>query len=186
LIGHSIGGKIASIYTREYPQNIDAIIFINSSSKRMPDKDLEKHIITRKIAITEGMYALAEWIRDETEEARSAFKDQSKWNYFKEIFTKTSVEDFIAATKALYTMPENITQDLDIANHKLFGIVGSKDEVFVRLTNEMKREIPGFKLKIIEGCDHWLIVENPTMLDKALEEFLDDIYSTGNLHKDLN
>lgn len=52
LIGHSIGSAIASVYAKQYPQKIDAIIFINSSSKRIPDKDLEKHHTTRRIAIS--------------------------------------------------------------------------------------------------------------------------------------
>jgi pimeloyl-ACP methyl ester carboxylesterase len=29
LIGHSIGGAIASIYAKEHPEKVDAIIFIN-------------------------------------------------------------------------------------------------------------------------------------------------------------
>ena len=60
LIGHSIGGAIASIYAKEHPEKVDAIIFINSASKRIPDKDLEKHFTTREIATTKGMVALAE------------------------------------------------------------------------------------------------------------------------------
>ena len=32
LIGHSIGGSIASLYTKQYPQKVEAIIFINASS----------------------------------------------------------------------------------------------------------------------------------------------------------
>lgn len=45
LIGHSIGGAIASLYAKQYPHNVDAIIFIKSASKRIPDKDLEKHYL---------------------------------------------------------------------------------------------------------------------------------------------
>ena len=52
--GHSIGGAIASVYANQYPQNIDAIIFINSASKRIPDKDLEKHHTTRRIAVSKA------------------------------------------------------------------------------------------------------------------------------------
>jgi 3-oxoadipate enol-lactonase len=57
LVGHSIGGAIASLYAKQHLRNVDAIIFINSSSKRIPNKDLEKHYTTRKIAISEGMAA---------------------------------------------------------------------------------------------------------------------------------
>ncbi|MGI8719197.1 MAG: alpha/beta fold hydrolase [Nitrososphaeraceae archaeon] len=178
FIGHSIGGAIASIYAKEYSEKTDAIIFINSASKRIPDKDLEKHFTTREIASTKGMAALAEWTRETSKEAKNTFRDENKWNYFKKVFTKTSVEGFVAATKALYTMPEgeeDVTLFLKDTNLKLFGIVGSKDAVFMQLMKEMKNDIPKLEIKVIEGCNHWLIVENPDELDKVLGEFLNFI-----------
>ena len=177
LIGHSIGGAIASIYAKQYPQNIDAIIFINSASKRIPDKDLEKHHTTRRIAISKGMTALAEWNKENNKDAKTTFADQKTWNYFKEMFTKTSVEGFVAATKALYTMPdgkeeEDVTLALKDTRIKLFGIVANDDRVFLKLMQDMKKDIPNLEVKVIDGCDHWMIVENPGAVDKALTEFL--------------
>ena len=178
LIGHSIGGAIASLYAKQYPHNVDAIIFINSASKRIPDKDLEKHFTTRKIAASEGMAALAEWNKENNKDAKKTFEDQKTWNYFKEIFTKTSVEGFVAATKALYTMPdgkEDVTLALKDSRIKLFGIVANDDRVFLKLMQEMKKDIPDLEIRVIYGCDHWMIVENPEAVDKALAEFLDTI-----------
>jgi pimeloyl-ACP methyl ester carboxylesterase len=68
-----------------------------------------------------------------------------------------------------------LKEDADI---QLFGIVGDEDKVFVQLMEEMKKDIPRFEIKVIEGCDHWLIVENPDELDKALENFLDIVKIT--------
>ena len=174
LIGHSIGGSIASLYAKQYPQKVEAIIFINASSVRIPDKDLEKHFTTRKIAVTQGMDALAEWARHETLESEEAFKNDDNWNNFKQIFTKTSVEGFVAATNSLYSMPDDVTDSLKDA--KIFGIVGEGDDVFMRLMQKMKEEIPRFELRIIEDSDHWVIVEHPEELDKVLIEFLNKIY----------
>ena len=181
LIGHSIGGAIASIYAKEHPEKADAIIFINSASKRIPDKHLEKHFTTREIATTKGMVSLAEWTRKDNVEVKNTFKDLNKWNYFKDVFTKTSVEGFVAATKALYTMPDgkdDVTLALKDADIQLFGIVGNEDKVFVQLMEKMKKDILRFEIKVIEGYDHWLIVENPDELDKALEKFLDIVKIT--------
>lgn len=176
LIGHSIGGSIASLYAAQYPQIIEGIILINGSSVRIPDKDLEKHYITRNIALTDGMDALAEWIRHESKVAEKAFQDEKNWEEFKRIFTKTSVEGIVAATKSLYSMPENVTDSLKNAKYEIFGIVGEGDEVFMRLMHIMKKEIPSFDLRIIKDSDHWVIVEHPEELFKALKEFLDKIY----------
>jgi 3-oxoadipate enol-lactonase len=178
LIGHSIGGAIASLYAKQYPHNVDAIIFINSASKRIPDKDLEKHHTTRKIAASEGMNALAEWNKENNKDAKKTFEDKKTWNYFKEIFTKTSIGGFIAATNALYTMPdgkEDVTLALKDNRIKLFGIVANDDRVFLKLMQDMKKDIPDLEIRLIYGCDHWMIVENPEAVDKALAEFLDTI-----------
>jgi 3-oxoadipate enol-lactonase len=178
LIGHSIGGAIASLYAKQHLHNVDAIIFINSSSKRIPNKDLEKHYTTRKIAISEGMAALAEWNRENNKDAKKTFEDQKTWNYFKQIFTKTSVEGFVAATKALYSMPdgeEDVTLALKDSKIKLFGIVANDDSVFLDLMQDRNKDIPSLEIKIIEDCDHWMIVENPEAVDEALSEFLDTI-----------
>jgi pimeloyl-ACP methyl ester carboxylesterase len=178
LVGHSIGGAIASLYAKQHPHNVDAIIFINSASKRIPNKDLEKHYVTRKIAISEGMTALAEWNRENNKDAKKTFEDQRTWNYFKEIFTKTSVEGFVAATKALYSMPngeEDVTLAFKDSKIRLFGIVANDDSVFLNLMQDMNKDIPNVEIKMIEGCDHWMIVENPEAVDEALGEFLDTI-----------
>jgi pimeloyl-ACP methyl ester carboxylesterase len=40
---------------------------------------------------------------------------------------------------------------------------------------DMKKDIPDLKIRVIDGCDHWMIVENPEAVDKALAESLDMI-----------
>jgi pimeloyl-ACP methyl ester carboxylesterase len=154
---------------------------INSASKRIPDKDLEKYYTTRKIAASEGIAALAEWNKENNKDAKKTFEDQKTWNYFKEIFTNTSVEGFVSNTKALYTMPdgnEDVTLALKDSRIKLFGIVANDDRVFLKLMYDMKKDIPDLEIKVIYGCDHWMIVENPEAVDKALAEFLDTIKVT--------
>lgn len=174
LIGHSIGGKIAAVYAKSNSDKIDAIIFISGSSIPIPEDALEDSLAI-EIANTKGMDAVAEYERERTYNKEKAFQDEKEWNYFKEIFTKTSVKGFIAARNALRTMPNDINSVLRNANCKLYGIVGSKDDVFLNLKNKMKEEIPQFNLKIIEGEGHWLILHNPIALDKVLKEFLNDI-----------
>jgi 3-oxoadipate enol-lactonase len=177
LIGHSIGGSVASVYAAQYPENMEGMILINGSSVRVPDEDLEKHRVTRKIALADGIKALAEWIRHDGSESEKAFEDEKTWKEFEQIFTKTSVEGFVAATNSLYSMPKDVTISLKDVDYKIFGVVGEGDEVFVRLMNKMRQEIPAFELRIIRDSDHWLIVQHPEELFKALNDFLEKIYS---------
>jgi pimeloyl-ACP methyl ester carboxylesterase len=182
LLGHSIGGSVASLYAKQYPNSVDAIIFINSASKRIPDKALEIHKSTRKIAVSEGMAALAEWEKENNKDAKKTFEDQNTWNYFKKVFTKTSVEGFVAATDALYTMPEgkeDVTLALKDNRIRVFGIVAKDDNVFLKLMQDMKKDIPNLEIRVIGGCDHWMIVE---LLRLALVRFDNPIYLLISTH----
>lgn len=175
IIGHSIGGIIASMYAAQYPENVDAIVLINSSPKKFEEKDLEKHFKTRQIAITQGIQVLGEYKLKAPDEARVLFKDKKHSDFFRDVFVKTSVEGIVAATIALYTIPENTVDKLQTSNCKVFAIVGSDDDVFMRLLKETKEEMPKLKLRILEGSDHWVIIEKPNEMYDILMSFLGQI-----------
>jgi 3-oxoadipate enol-lactonase len=172
IIGHSIGGIIASMYASQYPEKIDAIVLINSSPKKFEEKDLEKHFKTREVAITKGIETLAEYKLGTYDEARDLFKDKKHADFFREVFTKTSVEGFVAATIALYTIPGDVVEKLQTSNCKVFAIVGSDDDVFMRLLKETKQQLPEMELKVLDGSDHWVIIEKPDEMYDILMEFL--------------
>ena len=96
------------------------------------------------------MAALAEWDREKNKDTKKTFEDQNTWNYFKEIFTKTSVKGFVEATKALYTMPDeekDVTLALKDSKIKLFGIMANDDKAFLNLMQDMKKISQTLKLK---------------------------------------
>ncbi len=173
IIGHSIGGIIASMHAAQYPGNVDAIFLINSSPKKFEEKDLEKHFKTREIAITQGIEALAEHKLRSFDEARDLLKDKKHSDFFREVFTKTSVDGFVAATLALYTIPSNVIERLRSSSCKVFAIMGSDDDVFMRLLKEAKKDIPEMQLKFLDGSDHWVVIEKPVGMYDILMEFLE-------------
>lgn len=175
IIGHSIGGIIASMYAAQYPESVDAIVLINSSPKKFEEKDLEKHFKTRHIAITQGIQALGEYKLKALDEASDLLKDKKHSDFFRDVFTKTSVEGFVAATIALYTIPGNVLDKLQASNCKVFAIVGGDDEVFMRLLKEAKEQLPGMKLRVLDGSDHWVIIEKPNEMYDILMSFLGQI-----------
>lgn len=175
IIGHSIGGIIASMYAAQHPKRVDAIVLINSSPKKFKEKDLEKHFKTRHLAITQGIEALAEYKLRAPDEAKDLLNDKRYSDFFREVFTKTSVDGFVAATIALYTIPENVVEKLQTSKCKVFAIVGSDDEVFMRLLKEAKEEIPEMELKVLDGSDHWVIIEKPKEMYDILMSFLGKI-----------
>jgi pimeloyl-ACP methyl ester carboxylesterase len=172
LIGHSIGGIISSMYAAQHPDRVDAVIMINSSPKRFQEKDLEKHFRTREVAITKGIEALAEHKLRSFDEAKDLFADDKEADFFREVFSKTSVEGFVAATIALYTIPEKVVEGLRYSRCKVLAIVGSDDEVFMRLLKETKEEIPEMELRVLQGSDHWVVIEKPKEMYEILMGFL--------------
>ena len=60
FVGHSIGGQISCIFAITYPERVNSLIIISSSSEAIPDQDLEKHHGTRRLAREKGMDALAQ------------------------------------------------------------------------------------------------------------------------------
>jgi pimeloyl-ACP methyl ester carboxylesterase len=172
IVGHSIGGIIASMYAAEYPDSVDAIVLINSSPRKFKEKDLEKHFKTREVAIRDGIEGLAEYKLRNFDETRDLLKDKRHSDFFRDVFTKTSVEGFVAATIALYTVPENVVEKLQTSNCKVFAIVGSDDDVFTRLLKETKEEMPEMELKVLDGSDHWVIIEKPKEMYDILMNFL--------------
>jgi 3-oxoadipate enol-lactonase len=176
IIGHSIGGIIASMYAAQSPDMVDAIVLINSSPKQFEEADLEKHFNTRRIAVKEGVAALAEHGLRRFDESRDLFKNKKHSDFFREMFTKTTVDGFVAATLALYTIPKDAIQKLQSCGCKIFAIVGSDDDVFMRLLKETKEEIPEMELRILEGSDHWMIIEKP---EEGLEMLVDFLKKIG-------
>jgi 2-succinyl-6-hydroxy-2,4-cyclohexadiene-1-carboxylate synthase len=174
LIGHSIGGQISCIFAVSWPERVNGLIIISSSSEPIPDQDLEKHHETRRIARESGMEALAEETMKEHEVAVQAFKNKAKRDTFTRIFTKTSVEGFSAATVALYSIPSGISKRLGALSIPISGIVGTDDEVFVRLMGQMQAEIPRLHLMVVKG-DHWVIVESHEAFDRAFADALENI-----------
>ena len=73
---------------------------------------------------------------------------------------------------ALYTIPKDVVQRLQSNRTKILAIVGSEDDVFMRLLSETKEEMPEMELRILEGSDHWMIIEKPEEGLEMLVDFL--------------
>ncbi|WP_158385677.1 alpha/beta fold hydrolase [Candidatus Nitrososphaera evergladensis] len=175
IIGHSIGGIIGSIYAAQNPEKVDGLVLINSSPKKFQDFDLEKHFKTRAIAITRGIEALAEHKLKSFDEFKDLAKEKRYSDFFKNVFTKTSVGGFVAATVALYSIPEDAARKLRMSGCRVLAIVGSDDSAFIRLSKETKEMMPEMELKVIEGSDHWVIIEKPKEMYDILMGFLGKI-----------
>ena len=49
------------------------------------------------------------------------------------------------------------------------------DDVFIGLLKETKEQMPRLKVSVLEGRDHWAIIEKPNEMYEILMEFLREI-----------
>ncbi len=77
-------------------------------------------------------------------------------------------------TDKMIKVQEDVTLASKDSKIKLFGVVGN-DRVFLKVDARYEKDIPNLEVRVINGCDHWLIVENSEAVDKAPAEFLDTI-----------
>ena len=171
IMGHSIGGIVGSMYAAQYSENVDALVLLNSTPKRFRDADLNKHFKTRQIATRLGMNALAKHLLEDSESS-DLWSSKKNAEFFRRVVTRTSVDGFVAATVALYSIPENLVRELRDANCKILAIIGGDDHVFKRLLKETKEELPELELQVLEGCDHWEVIERPDDTYEIVTEFL--------------
>jgi pimeloyl-ACP methyl ester carboxylesterase len=68
-----------------------------------------------------------------------------------------------------------VVDKLQTSRCKIFAIAGSDDEVFMRHLKETKEEIPEMELRVLDGSDHWVIIEKPKEMYDILMEFLGKI-----------
>jgi pimeloyl-ACP methyl ester carboxylesterase len=61
---------------------------------------------------------------------------------------------------------------LQTSDSQVFAIVGSDDDVFMRLLKEAKEQMPEMELKVLDGSDHWVIIEKPKEMYEMLMSFL--------------
>jgi pimeloyl-ACP methyl ester carboxylesterase len=50
--------------------------------------------------------------------------------------------------------------------------VGGDDDVFMRLLKEAKEQMPKMDLRVLDGSDHWVIIEKPKEMYDMLMSFL--------------
>jgi pimeloyl-ACP methyl ester carboxylesterase len=62
--------------------------------------------------------------------------------------------------------------NLNTSQCKIFAIVGSDDDVFMRLMKETKEQLQQMELKVLDGSDHWVIIEKPKEMYDILMKFL--------------
>lgn len=170
IIGHSLGGMIAPLFTFKHRSIVDALIIVSGSSQALSDDKLSSYSVMREIARTQGMEALAEYRRANNQIPPKIMRNRSLWEHFKALYRETSVKGYIMASEALATMP-NLTSRMEEIDRPMLGVVGDLDPVFLE-SMKMLADSAKISMTVMHSCGHFVIMEEPDEFNDMIASFL--------------
>ena len=164
LLGNSLGGHVALLFARDYPELVSGLIITGSSGL------YEKSMIGDGYP-KRGDY---EYIKTKTEEVF----------YDPKIATKEIVDDVFASVndreKLIRTLSlaksairHNMAKDLPKMNTKTLIIWGKQDSVTPpNVAEDFNKLLPNSDLSWIDKCGHAPMMEHPNDFNKIMEDWL--------------
>lgn len=169
FIGHSMGGYVALAFAELYPNKINGLCLLNSSSK--PDSEARKLVRSRSVDFirkNHQIYAGMALTNLFTANSRKLFLDAIK-SLKKEAHAMT--ENAMIASVLGMKIRKNRTEILLSFNHKKMLIIGEKDTILSCDALVKECEATHTTYTIFPG-GHMSFVENKNMLISTLKVFL--------------
>jgi pimeloyl-ACP methyl ester carboxylesterase len=171
LVGNSMGGWIAAMFTAAFPDRVDKLVLLDAAGYA-PPKDLDTRALFALNPTTrEGMKLLA-----------------SKVFYNKAFLTDAAIDQAIAARLAagdgytIHSITESILRGEDFLDDVVKTIkrptliVWGRQDGLVSLADgeRFNKDIAGSKMVVIDQCGHVPNVEKPGEFNAALLKFLSE------------
>ena len=164
LVGNSLGGHVALLFTRDYPELVKGLVITGSSG------------LYEKSMIGDGYPKRSnyDYIKTKTEEVF----------YDPKIATKEIVDDVFASVndreKLIRTLSlaksairHNMAKDLPKMNTKTLIIWGKQDSVTPpNVAEDFNKLLPNSDLSWIDKCGHAPMMEHPNDFNKIMEDWL--------------
>jgi pimeloyl-ACP methyl ester carboxylesterase len=172
ICGLSMGGYVAMVYLRRYPENIAGIIFANTKAtpdsiegKAGRDKNIALAREKGADAIAEGM--LPKMFAPKTYTANTELVEQTK-----HIMTSATVSGIVGALRAMRDRPDSMSTLLEMSTPTLI-IAGADDQLMPMAEQEnMKQAARNSTLVVIPEAGHLSSMEQPDAFNHAVAEFL--------------
>jgi pimeloyl-ACP methyl ester carboxylesterase len=163
VAGHSMGGAVAQMYVLSYPQDVKAVILVDTGARLRVKQDFLK-------LLEQGIGAPSEWLKKIVELSYTRVDREVREkviNKVLEVGTAVQLSDFRCCDK--FDIMDQVNQ---IAVPTLV-ICGSKDDMTpVKYSQYLVDKIPRARLVIVEGGMHLCHLEKPAEVNRAIEEFL--------------
>jgi pimeloyl-ACP methyl ester carboxylesterase len=163
LVGNSLGGHLALLYTLQYPDKVKKLVLTGSSGL------YESSLGATFIKVRDYDY-----LKRKVEEV---FKN-------KEVVSKELIDDVYHTTRnplkvlaiinlARAARKQNLKNSLSKIKHPVLLIWGKQDNVTpINVAYEFQTSIPHSDLRVIDNCGHVPMMEHPELFNRYLTEFL--------------
>lgn len=171
LAGHSMGGRVALEIAARAPERLERLALLNTGFRPARPGEAEARSRLIRIALEEGMAALAShWLPPMLPASR--LRDDALMGRLTAMVERATPRLFQRQIGALLTRP-NAHRGLAAISCPTALIVGRQDAWSPPAQHqEMAALIPGAWLSVIEDCGHMSPAEQPEAITDALEAWM--------------
>ena len=166
LAGHSMGGAVAQMYALDYPQDVKGLILVGTGARLRVRPDFLS-------LIEAGIEAPNAWIKDLIEPFYSRVDPAVREKVIDkvaEVGARVQLNDFRCCDK--FDIMDRVHQITAPA----LVICGTEDEMTpVKYSQYLADKIAGARRVVIEGGSHFVFMEKPEEVNRAIGEFLDGL-----------
>ena len=169
LVGHSMGTLVAQHLAGTQPEAVDNLVLVGGVSYfEPPTKDL--YLKRAQMVEADGMDALVDdWLPGALA-PRTAAKLPQLVGLLRELFLRNDPTSYAKACRALANAPAIKREEI---GQPTLLIVGDHDRSTpIAMTEELHRDIPVSRVRVIPTAAHWVTLEQPDAVAAAILEFL--------------
>ncbi|MGI8575329.1 MAG: alpha/beta fold hydrolase [Egibacteraceae bacterium] len=169
LVGHSMGTLIAQHLAAQRPQLVDQLVLVGGISTFEPPAK-QAYEQRAKTVEADGMDALVDdWVVGALA-PRTHAKLPQLVGLLRELFLRNDPEQYAKACRALAGAPSIPRERI---GQPTLLVVGDHDvSTPIAMTEELHRQIPVTRVRVLPSAAHWLTLEQPDALAAAILQFL--------------
>lgn len=177
ILGHSMGGGIAQLMALARPDDVAALVLIDSVGEALPAESREYFGRLIDLAVRDGMGALADWLDANTPWPEWISEDERLRD--RERLRTTDRTGYVASAKALLAW-RGVDPRLAELHVPTLILVGEWDSEYMQRSAALLVDaIPGAELLSIASAGHTPQRENPDVSLRAITTFLGALARDG-------
>ncbi len=176
--GLSMGGYLAFEICRRFPERVAGLILAATKATNDTDEIKAVRDESARVALAEGVAPIAAGLLPKLLAPHKYDEDPDLVEFLQDMMLATSPAGIVGAQAAMRDRPDS-TPDLPDLNIPTLIVHGDEDQLIpLAEAQAMAAGIPNAELVIIPGAGHMPNLEQPTVFNDAVREFLELFYES--------